>query len=212
MRSGVKVAVLAVFLLAAVITVIVLLAGRPVAERPPPLPIADAANTSSASAPPAAGPASGAAGQTARGLVVSVVGKVGSPGLVTVPEDARVADAVEAAGGAKPGANLLALNLARRLSDGEQIYVGIPAPPGMAPAGGPATGSGGDAGAGALVNLNTATAEQLESLPGVGEVTAQSILDWRTEHGRFSAVEQLREVDGIGEGKLEKLRDEVTVR
>jgi competence protein ComEA len=93
------------------------------------------------------------------------------------------------------------------LVDGEQILVGVPAPAGLAAAAAPSAG----APAGPLVNLNTATQAELESLPEVGPVTAQSILQWRSEHGRFSSVDELLEVDGIGDATLGKLAPYVTV-
>lgn len=150
-------------------------------------------------------------------LVVSVSGKVHRPGLVEVPPGARVADVLAAAGGVLPGTNLAQLNLARRVSDGEQIAVGVPAAPDAAapPAAGPAaagTGTvGAPAGPGARLNLNAATLDQLDGLPGIGPVTAQRILEWRTRNGRFSQVEQLREIEGIGERRFGQLRELVTV-
>ncbi|MFE3170743.1 helix-hairpin-helix domain-containing protein [Amycolatopsis sp. NPDC059090] len=160
----------------------------PAAELAPPLP------TARAQAPHAS--------KANESLVISVVGHVRSPGLVTVPSGSRVADALRAAGGANPGVDLTALNLARKLTDGEQLAVGVPAAQ-AAPAGSAAAAS--------KIDLNSATAEQLDSLPGVGEVTARRITDWRTQHGGFSSVEQLRDVDGIGESKFQKLREQVTV-
>lgn len=144
-------------------------------------------------------------------LVVSVSGKVARPGLVEVPDGARVADVLEAAGGALPGTDLTGLNLARKVVDGEQVSVGVPpaADAASAAVGGGAPG-GGAAGPAGKVDLNAATAEQLEALPGVGPVTAQRILDWRTRNGRFTRVEQLREVDGIGERRFATLRELVT--
>jgi competence protein ComEA len=154
---------------------------------------------------------------TSRSLVLAVVGRVRHPGLVTVPAGARLVDAVRAAGGALPRVDLTSLNLARRVVDGEQIVVGT-SPPGSQP--GPA-GSAGSAGPGAgeaaagqsagPLNLNTATLEQLDALPGIGPVIAQRILDWRSGHGGFTSVEQLREVDGIGEVSFGRLRTKVTV-
>ncbi|MFC4603183.1 ComEA family DNA-binding protein [Rhodococcus kronopolitis] len=163
-------------------------------------------------------------------LVVSVVGLVHASGLVHLPDGARIADAVAAAGGAREGADLLGLNMAQRVADGDQILVGV-APEGGAPVtvGSGTVGAGAGAGAGAAggggpgpsgtggpaaggkVNLNTATAEELDALPGVGPVTAASILAWRTANGRFTDVEQLGEVDGIGPARLGKLRDLVAV-
>lgn len=137
-------------------------------------------------------------------MVVSVVGLVAAPGLVTLPDGARVADALRAAGGPVAGTDLGALNLARRLADGEQIYVGMPTPPGAEPAGGAPQGQ---PGVPAKVDLNSASLTSLDTLPGVGPVTAQRILDWRTEHGRFESVDQLREIEGIGPAKFAKLKD-----
>ncbi|WP_243843098.1 ComEA family DNA-binding protein [Mumia sp. ZJ430] len=145
-------------------------------------------------------------------VVVDVAGKVRRPGIVTLPAGSRVVDALEAAGGARRGTELTALNLARVLVDGEQIVVGLPSvapPPGSGTSGGAPSSPGSSTGA--VVNLNTATLEQLDTLPQVGPVTAQAILDWRTEHGRFSTVDELLEVDGIGEATLAKLRDLVTL-
>lgn len=157
---------------------------------------------------PAASVTSSPAEPSGTSIVVSVVGKVASPGLVTLPDGARVADALAASGGPVPGVDLGPLNLARRIADGEQIYVGVPAPPGVDPAG-PA-GPGGS-GAPAKIDLNSAPLDALDTLPGVGPVTAQRIVDWRTEHGPFTTVEQLREVDGIGQARFEKLKDLVVV-
>jgi competence protein ComEA len=141
-------------------------------------------------------------------IVVAVSGLVRRPGLVRLPAGARVADAIAAAGGALPGTDLSLVNLARRLTDGELVVIGIPgvpdggAPPGPGGAGGTASGP---------VNLNTATAEQLQALPGVGPVLAQRIIEFRTQHGGFRSVSELRQVSGLGDAKFAELKDLVTV-
>ena len=141
-------------------------------------------------------------------VVVAVAGKVRKPGLVRLPAGARVADALAAAGGAKPGVDVAMLNPARKVVDGELILVGVPAQPGATPA---TPVGGGPGSAGGLVNLNTATAAELDALPGVGPVLAQRILDARTAQGGFTAVSDLRKVDGIGSSRYEQLKDLVTV-
>jgi competence protein ComEA len=141
-------------------------------------------------------------------VTIDVTGKVRRPGIAVLDAGSRVVDALEAAGGARPGVDLTSLNLARVLVDGEQIVVGVAAPAGVASAvtpipPGPA--------AGPLVNLNTADQALLETLPDVGPVTAEAIIAWRTEHGGFTAVDELLEVDGIGDATLETLTPHVTV-
>lgn len=147
------------------------------------------------------------AGETDAELTVDVAGRVRRPGIAVLPAGSRVVDALEAAGGARSGVDLTALNLARPLVDGEQIVVGVPAPAGVAASVG---APGGDA-AGPLVNLNTADETTLETLPGVGPVTAAAIVGWRTEHGGFTAVEELLEVDGIGDATLAEIAPHVTI-
>ena len=156
-------------------------------------------------------------------IVVSVVGLVHKPGLVTLTTGARIADALTAAGGALDGADLMGLNMARRVGDGEQIIVGIAAPQGTPTTMGsavrsepsaPLTGTNTNGNASApdvLVDLNTATLEQLDTLPGVGPVTADAIVAWREANGRFASVDQLGDVDGIGPARLDKLRPLVHV-
>ena len=147
-------------------------------------------------------------------VVVSVVGLVHQPGLVTLDPGARVADALTAAGGPLDGADLVGLNMARRVGDGEQIVVGISSPLGASPAmGSSVTAPQGEkpSGSAGLINLNTATVEQLDALPGVGPVTAAAIIAWRDANGGFAGVDQLGEVDGIGPARLEKLRALVEV-
>ena len=138
-------------------------------------------------------------------MTVDVEGKVRHPGIVVLDTGTRVVDALEAAGGARAGVDLSGLNLARVLVDGEQVLVGVAAPAGVAAAA--ATGEPG----GALVNLNTATQVDLEALPEVGPVTAAAILAWRDEHGGFTAVDELLEVDGIGDATLALVAPHVTV-
>ncbi|MFI6081234.1 helix-hairpin-helix domain-containing protein [Streptomyces sp. NPDC051217] len=155
--------------------------------------------------PAAAAPSSG------RRVVVDVSGKVRSPGVHRLPAGSRVTDALRAAGGVRPGADLTGLNRARVLVDGEQVVVGGPAPPGQpAPGGGAAgPGAGGQGPGGAPVSLSTATVEQLDTLPGVGPVLAQHILDYRTRHGGFRSVDELREVNGIGERRFADIEPRV---
>ena len=156
---------------------------------------------------------------SAQQVVVSVVGLVKQPGLVTLAPDSRIADAVAAAGGTLSGADTLGLNLARRVTDGEQVVVGIGMPAGKAPmlgssAGGRPAGpapAGNGATAAGPVDLNTATVEQLDALPGVGPARAAAIVAWRTANGRFTSIDQLGEVDGIGPARLDKLRPLVRV-
>ncbi|KAA1423990.1 ComEA family DNA-binding protein [Mumia zhuanghuii] len=155
--------------------------------------------------------APGAPGAPATQVVVDVAGKVRRPGIVALPHGSRVVDALDAAGGARRGVDLTPLNLARVLVDGEQIVVGLPAVSGLPAASQPSAGGGASAAPAAAVSLNTATMEQLDTLPGVGPVTAQAILDWRTEHGRFTSVDELLEVRGIGDATLARLRDLVTL-
>ena len=140
-----------------------------------------------------------------------MAGKVRRPGIVTLPIGSRVVDAIKAAGGPRKEVSLTVLNLARLLIDGEQILVGIPPPAGVAA---PASSALGGAAAGstaALVNLNSATETDLDTLPGVGPVTAAAILQWRTDNGAFSSVDELLEVSGIGDTTLADIAPFVTI-
>ncbi|MEV0232378.1 ComEA family DNA-binding protein [Nonomuraea sp. NPDC050786] len=157
---------------------------------PPPTPIA--AHTTPSPTAPAK-------------VTVHVTGKIHKPGVYQLPSGSRVTDAVEAAGGVSRGASTGTLNLARRLIDGEQIVVG-----GTATQAAPGTSVTGPA-ATAVLNLNSATTDQLEQLPGVGEVLAARIIEFRDSHGGFTAVEQLREVTGIGPRKFDELKARVSV-
>lgn len=180
---------------ASVLLVWWLLAGRPHSSEPvAPLAFASS-GAPGASAAPAAAPE----------LIIDVVGKVNQPGIVTVPKGSRVFEAIDAAGGLKGRVDVTGINMARELTDGEQVLVGIDpvvVPGAAAPGGAPA---------GAKVNLNTATVEQLDTLPGVGPVTAQAILGWRQTNGRFGSVDDLLDVKGIGEATLAELKDLVVV-
>jgi competence protein ComEA len=164
------------------------------------------------SSAPTAGSASmsavSAAGSGGVAVVVDVAGKVRRPGVYTLSPGARVYEALQAAGGVRHGANTLALNLAAVLQDGQQIVVGAP---GGAVATAPVIGSGSGSAPAALINLNTATLEELESLPGVGPVLGQNILDWRAAHQQFTSVDQLSDVTGIGDVRMAQLRPLVTV-
>jgi competence protein ComEA len=164
---------------------------------------------------PGTGPATSLPATPPATVTVHVAGQVRSPGVYALPAGARVTDAVVAAGGAAAEADVDQLNLAARVADGDRIYVprtgeaapspvagGGPAAPGSAPKGGTAAGP---------IDLNTATAEQLDALPGIGPVLAQHILDWRTAHGGFRSVDQLRDVSGIGDATFADLAPLVTV-
>ncbi|WSJ30064.1 ComEA family DNA-binding protein [Streptomyces subrutilus] len=136
-------------------------------------------------------------GAGAVGVVVDVSGKVRDPGVRRLPAGARVEDALAAAGGVRPGTDTSGLNLARVLVDGEQVRVGGPAPPEGGPGPSPAPGP---------LSLGSATVEQLDGLPGVGPVLARHIVDFRTARGGFRSVEELRQVNGIGERRFADLR------
>ncbi|WP_153814353.1 ComEA family DNA-binding protein [Streptomyces sp. SUK 48] len=148
-------------------------------------------------------PAASGGGTAASGgqIVVDVGGKVRAPGIRRLPTGSRVADALRAAGGVRPGVNTDGLNRARFLVDGEQVLVGESVPA-VAPA-----GTAAPSGPAAQISLNTATEDQLDTLPGVGPVLARHIIDYRTRHGGFRSVDELRQVNGIGDRRFTDLRD-----
>ncbi|KQH76715.1 hypothetical protein AO501_21670 [Mycobacterium gordonae] len=217
-RAG-AIALAVIAALAVLITVFTVARDRPAPVTSAKLPPVERVSSS--------GPKASANPGPDRPVVVSVVGLVHKPGLVTLAPGARIADALQAAGGAVDGADTVGLNMARPLGDGEQIVVGLAPAPGKPPvlgssvgAGGPATQSPSGApstsgkpkaGAREALDLNTATVEQLDGLPGVGPVTAAAIVAYRQAHGRFTSVDQLGEVDGIGQARLDKLRSLVRV-
>ena len=155
--------------------------------------------------PTGTGTGTGTGGQ----IVVDVVGKVRRPGIAVLPVGSRVVDAVRAAGGMRPGVDPATVNMARPLADGEQIVIGLAPVPGATI--GPAAPTAGAPTSGALVNLNTADQATLETLPGVGPVTAAAILEWRAEYGGFTSVDELLEVPGIGDATLAEIAPHVTL-
>lgn len=184
----------------ALVTIGYLLFSGPSEQRPaakPQLPVADMSESAVTTT---------ATSTTPDKVVVSIVGHVADPGVVTLSADARVADALEAAGGVDEPSGRRSVNLARHIDDGEQLYVGVSAP---ASASRPSNAAGSDSSE--TVNLNTAELTGLQELPHVGEVTAQRIIDWREEHDRFQDVDQLRQVNGIGSKTFAELRDLVRV-
>ena len=195
------------------------------ASSPGSAPSSAVPSAASAASPASAGSSAGSSATAAGGvseLVIDVAGRVRHPRVVHLPAGSRVQDALAAAGGALPGSDLVGLNLAQPLADGEQVVVALPgrgsAVNGGAggSAGGGVAASGTGSGAGSTgsggsvsVDLNTADVSALDALPGVGPVLAQRILDWRTQHGRFSAVDELDEVSGIGAKLLAEIRPHV---
>ena len=216
-RAG-AIALAAIAAVAVLVTIFTLMREQPapvVSAKLPPVDMASSARR---------GPSPSASARPNQPVVVSVVGLVHTPGLVTLAPGARIADALKAAGGTTDGADTIGLNMARQVDDGEQIVVGI-APvkgqpavvgssvsPGSAargPSGSPSRPAKGAPVA--VIDLNTATVQQLDTLPGVGPVRAAAIVAWRDANGKFTSVDQLGEVDGIGPGRLEKLRPLVRV-
>lgn len=178
-----------------------------------PVPIAattapSPAPTTSASASPTA--VSGSPAPTPTGtVVVDIAGRVRRPGVASLPAGSRVIDALRRAGGARPGIDLSGLNLARVLVDGEQILVGDARAPASALPAGASTGA--PSAPVGRVNLNTADVTALDALPGIGPVTAQKIVAWRTQHGSFTAIDELLQVDGIGPKTLADLAPRATL-
>jgi len=183
-------------------------AGSSTDDGPSAAPSSAASGSGAGSPGSAPAPAPSASGT----VVVDVAGRVRRPGIATLPLGARVVDALEAAGGPRRGVRLGSLNLARVLTDGEQIVVGVPAPPGVAASAASApTSAAGAAAAVPMVNINTAGQAELEQLPGIGPVTAQAILAFRSERGTFSSVDELLEVSGIGDATLADMAPYVTL-
>lgn len=151
---------------------------------------------------------SGSGGVTAGSgaVIVDVEGKVAKPGVRTLPAGSRILDAIDAAGGALPGTDLTPLNQAQILVDGEQVLVGVTPPPQTDAGSASGRGKGKKAHGGAgPVHLNTATVEDLEGLPGIGPALAQRVVDYRTQHGPFHSVDELRQVSGFGGQRYENL-------
>lgn len=203
-------AVVAVGVLVTVVTAVLWWGGQP---QTVPIPVAHAGESSASSAPTAsATPTPSPTAPTV--IVVHVAGAVQRPGIVKLPDGARVADAIEAAGGLRSDANPADLNLAAVLSDGAQVLIGTSkAPAGEVRGGGVAQqdGSATASPLGRKLNLNKATQAELEGLPGIGPVTAKAIIDWRTRSGGFTRVEELQEIEGIGPKTYAKLAELVEV-
>lgn len=205
------VALAALLVVAAVFAVQHFWAGRTQSVRAPEVvraaaPFGDRKGSGSRG-PDASPGAPNAAGTAGAEIVVDVSGKVREPGIHHLPAGSRVTDALRAAGGVRPGTNTDGLNRARFLVDGEQVIVGGPAAPAPGVAAGGPAGSAAGAVPGAPVPLNTATVDQLDTLPGVGPVLAQHIVDYRTQHGGFRSVDELRQVNGIGDRRFADLRN-----
>jgi len=177
---------------------------------PDPNQLSATSQPSGTNQPPGTNQSPGAASSPGQPLlVVYVAGKVRRPGLVRAPTGSRVADVLALAGGPLPGVDLTTLNLARQITDGEQINVGLPTQPPPTKPPGTTTSSTPSAASTDPVNLNTATLAELDALPGVGPVLAQRILDYRTQNGPFTTIDQLQEVPGVGPKKFDSLKPHV---
>jgi competence protein ComEA len=193
-----------------VIVVIVTLAGAGLwYMRSLPKSVAIASAGSVAASAPVQGSPGAAVGASpsAAPIIVDVTGWVSRPGVYEFATGDRVIDAVERAGGAKRGADLSVLNLAAPLTDGTQVVVSKQGAAGPAAA----TGTTGSASSAGIININTASATEFETLSGIGEVLAGAIVDYRTENGPFASVDELEDVSGIGPATLEEIREQVTV-
>jgi len=193
---------LLLFVLAAIVALLLgarLVRGAAPATPAAPLPPVGTTPAGAPAADPAAADPTPAGGP----VVVDVVGAVRRPGLYRFASGSRIADAVRRAGGVTRRAAIAQVNLAAPLADGEQVVVPVRGSPGAggAPAAAPAGGS-----PTAPLDLNTATAEQLDALPGIGPVTAQKILDYRTQHGAFTSVDELDAIPGIGPARIDQLK------
>lgn len=145
-------------------------------------------------------------------ITVYVSGEVNSPGLVELPSDSRIADAIKACGDFTPLADKAKINLAQKLTDGMQIQVSSKAPVINSNEQVNDTNSNipsNNNSSSNLININTATKEDLDTLPGIGPATAQKIIDYRQEHGNFSSIEDIKNVKGIGEAKFSKIQDKI---
>jgi competence protein ComEA len=195
---------------AAVVAGIVLAALLLLSRDAPAVIAPPATATSSPETAPGTGSA-GAVASPAAAIYVHVAGFVRSPGLFGLPAGARVADAIEAAGGARSGADLDAVNLAQVLTDGLKIEVPRRGASASTTAPTATPGSGGDAATGGMVSINSADQAALEVIPGIGPVKAAAIVQYRTDNGAFSTVEQLLEVSGIGPATLEAIRPYISL-
>ncbi len=213
-RSGLH-ALVAVCVVAVIVGSWFYLRARPSPEPAPEGGQQSGAEAAPSGAEPASEGAASASAQPTGEVMVHVDGEVDDPGVVTLPAGSRVADAIDAAGGADSGTATESLNLARPLVDGEQVLVGVTPPPDPGAAGGQAPSGPAEPGAAEagepLVDLNAASPEELEELPGVGPVLAERIVEYRTTNGGFTEVEQLNDVSGIGEVRYGELNELVQV-